>query len=191
MGTAWPWTVVNDSDDLIALYRPVGTQGKQRSGDFGGPRGRMLVRWDGGYRDLTWSDVNVLQLHRPADMYSIWHAWDATTWELKWRYVNLEERWKRTPIGFDSKDLYLDLWAEPKSSEWNWKDDDEARWAVENGRLSGEQLAAVREEGQRAIDVITRREPPHDRDWDSWRPDSGWTVPMLPSDWKEYEPAPR
>lgn len=52
VGTVWPGTVVTDEEGLIALYRPSGTAGRQRSGEFGGPRGRMLVRWDGGYRDL-------------------------------------------------------------------------------------------------------------------------------------------
>lgn len=191
VGTAWPWTMVIDSDDLIAMYRPAGTNGKQRSGEFGGARGRMLVRWDGGYRDLTWDRVNVLQLHRPGDMHSVWRAWDATTDLLRWRYVNLEERWRRTPIGFDSKDLYLDLWCEPGSDEWRSKDEDEALWAVEHGRLTPAQLTAAREEAERAVDRIRRQEPPHDRDWDGWRPDPSWSIPLLPSGWNEYEPTPR
>lgn len=191
VGTVWPWTVVSDSDDLIVLYRPVGTVGMQRSGTRGGPRRRMLVEWDGGYRELVWSGVNVLSLHRPGDMHSTWHTWNATTSRPVWRYVNLEEAWRRTPIGFDSKDLYLDLSCEPESDEWHWKDEDELPWLIEYGRLTDAQVTAIREEGERAIQRIRRREAPHDRDWDAWRPDPAWPIPTLPSDWKEYEPRSR
>ena len=52
--TVWPRVTVTDRDDLIALYLPAGTVGKQRSGERGGPRGRMLITWDGGYRDCLW-----------------------------------------------------------------------------------------------------------------------------------------
>jgi uncharacterized protein DUF402 len=189
VGTAWPWTVVTDEDGLIALYRPSGTRGRQRSGEFGGPRGRMLVRWDGGYRDLDWHGVDVLTVHRPGDMYSVWRAWNDRTGELAWRYVNLEEVWARTAIGFDSKDLYLDLWSEP-SGPWQWKDEDEIAWAVAEGRLTPELAAAVRKEAELAMERMQLREPPHDRDWDSWRPDPAWSVPVLPDRWRDYEPGP-
>lgn len=191
VGTVWPWVIVEDSDQLIALYRPSGTPGKQRSGEFGGPRKRMLIHWDGGYRDLLWHSVNVLALYRPGDMHSVWRAWDAGTWNLKWRYVNLEDVWRRTPFGFDSKDLYLDLWARPGEDEWHWKDEDELDWIVENGRLAAEEVPLIRAEGERAVDRIRRREPPHDREWDTWRPDPSWMVPGLPTEWQEYEPKVR
>jgi hypothetical protein len=41
------------------------------------------------------------------------------------------------------------------------------------------------------VERITRREPPHDRDWHLWRPDPAWKVPTLPVGWKEYEPLER
>jgi len=188
VGTAWPAFVVADSPELIALYRPIGTIGQQRSGERGGPRGRVLLHWDGGYGELRWRDMNVLMLHRPGDMHSVWRAWHAATWEVAWRYVNLEEPWTRTAIGFDSKDLYLDLWSERDGTEWHWKDEDEAAWAAENGRITPEVLEAARAEGSRAVARIQRGDPPHDRDWDAWRPDPSWTVPFLPDAWKEYEP---
>jgi hypothetical protein len=176
--------VVTDSDELIALYRPIGTIGKQRTGQRGGPRGRMLIEWDGGHGDLHWHSVNLLILYRPGDMYSVWRAWREGTWELAWRYVNLEEPWQRTPIGFDSKDLYLDLWSEPNGNEWRYKDEDEAAFAAQMRLITDEQLAAARAAGGQAVEQITRRSPPHDRDWDAWRPDPSWAIPTLPEDWK-------
>lgn len=189
VGTAWPGTVVVDSDQLVALYRPVGTVGKQRSGERGGPGGRMLIKWDGGYRDLIWGGVNVLMLHRPGDTHSVWRAWDPDTWELAWRYLNLEEIWVRRSIGFDSKDLYLDMWCKP-DGDWQWKDEAEAIWAAETGRISPAQLGAARLEADRALARIRRREQPHDRDWDAWRPDPSWPIPHLPPDWSRYDPRP-
>lgn len=191
VGTAWPGTVVIDSDDLVALYRPIGTVGKQRTGVRGGPRGRMLVEWDGGYGDLVWHSVNVLILARPGDPYSVWRAWGADSWELAWRYVNLELPWQRTPIGFDSKDLYLDLWSDAAGAEWRYKDEDEAAFAVEQGKITAEQLAAARGAGAQAVEQIRRREPPHDRDWDGWRPDPTWETPALPDDWRSFKGSPR
>src|SRR3989304_492706 len=35
VGTAWPGTVVHDEPDLIALYRPVGANGKPPTGGAG------------------------------------------------------------------------------------------------------------------------------------------------------------
>ena len=151
----------------------------------------MLIHWDGGYQDLLWARVDLLILYRPGDMYSVWRAWREGTRDLAWRYINLEEPWRRTPIGFDSKDLYLDLWSDPESAEWHWKDDDEAMWSVEQGRLPATQLSDARAEGERAMDRIRRREPPHDRDWDSWRPDPAWPTPVLPETWRRFEPTAR
>ena len=96
--TVWPRVTVTDGDELIALYLPAGTVGKQRTGDRGGPRGRMLIVWDGGHRDVLWERTNVLTLYRPGEAHSVWLAWDAASWELRWRYLNLEEPWRRTPI---------------------------------------------------------------------------------------------
>lgn len=188
VGTAWPLIVAHDDADLIALYRPVGSIGRQRTGDFGGPRGRILVRWDGGYRELLWHSVNVLVVHRPGDMYSVWRAWSDPAWALAWRYINIEEPWRRTPIGFDSKDLYLDLACSPDGSEWRWKDEDEFAWGIENGRITRERATAARVAGENAVARIRAGEPPHDRDWDSWRPDPAWTIPRLHKMWREYDP---
>ncbi len=191
VGTVWASKIVFDDEAQVVLYRPPGTPGKQRTGVRGGPRDRLLLRWDGGYKDLTWVGAHVLIVYRPGDMYSVWRAWDADTWSLKWRYLNLELPWRRTRIGFDSKDLYLDRWCEPGSSEWLWKDEDEAVWAAENGRLSPAQLVAARQAGELAVARITAREAPHDRDWDAWRPDVSWPTPRLPEEWRTFEPGPR
>ena len=56
VSTVWPWTVVRDTPEGIVLYLPPGTVGKQRTGERGGPRGRLMVRWDGGRSVERWRD---------------------------------------------------------------------------------------------------------------------------------------
>lgn len=191
VSTVWPRTVVSDSDDLTLLYLPAGTVGKQRTGERGGPGGRVLLRWDGGHRDVTWDRTNVLIVHRPADAYSYWVAWDALTWAPRWRYLDLEEPWRRTPIGFDSLDLILDLWSEPDGLEWHWKDEDEFAFMVEMLRIDAHRASKVREIGTAALEHIRRRDPPFDRPWYDWRPDPDWPIPVLPDGWSEIEPRPK
>ena len=187
--TVFPQIVVLDDAGLIATYMPSGVVGKHRSGERGaGPRGRHLVRWDGGHADRPWTGTNVLMLHRPGDPYSVWSAWRVGTWEQAWWYVNLEDPWRRTSIGFDTRDRELDLWSEPAVADWHWKDEDEFAWAIEQGRFTAAEAAAIREDGERAVESIRRAEPPFDRDWSGWRPDPAWPTPALPETWNAFEP---
>jgi len=184
--TVWPWTVVRDDQDETVLFIPAGTVGKRRSGERGGPRDRFIVRWDGGHRDITWQRTNVIRRYHQGDAHSVWFAFDATTWAPVWRYINLEDPWVRTPIGFDSRDLYLDLWADPDGDEWRWKDEDELAWVVEQGRFPGSRVADIRAEGERAVARL--RGSDGFAEWREWRPDPGWRVPSVPERWREYAP---
>ncbi|HLE96560.1 MAG TPA: DUF402 domain-containing protein, partial [Candidatus Thermoplasmatota archaeon] len=175
--TVWPAVVVRDDDQAIVTFTPTGSIGKRRTGErSGGPRARQLMRWDGGHEDRPWIGTNVVHVHPPGEAFSLWCAWDAE-WRPAWWYVNLEEPWRRTAIGFDSRDLWLDLARGPDETAWRWKDEDELAWAVEEGRCTPELAARIRAEGERAIGMITGGEPPFDRDWSAWRPDPAWSVP--------------
>jgi hypothetical protein len=184
--TVWPWTVVTDNEDETVLYIPAGTVGKRRTGERGGPGNRFIVRWDGGHADVAWKRTNVVRLYRPGDPYSLWLAFDAETWELAWRYINLEDPWLRTAIGFDSRDVYLDLVAGPDGDDWKWKDEDELAWIVEQGRIDGARAVQVRADGERAIQAV--RQMGSLGQWRTWRPDPSWRIPTVPERWREYEP---
>ena len=160
--TVWPWTVVEDRKDETVLFIPVGTVGKRRTGERGGPGNRCI-----------------------ASPYSLWLAFDALTWELAWRYINLEDPWLRTAIGFDSRDVYLDLVAGPDGDDWQWKDEDELAWVVEQGRIDAARALQIRGDGERAVTAI--RELGSLDQWRTWRPDPGWRVPTVPARWREYE----
>lgn len=187
--TVWPWTVVRDDEGGIVLYMPVGTVGKQRTGTRGGPRDRMLLEWDGGHRDITWHSADVVRLYQEGDAFSIWIARDQTTGAVVWRYINLEDPWQRTPIGFDSKDRWLDLWSEPDTDEWQWKDEDELEWLVSEGRVPAEWAATVRASGDDAVARIRSGRTLLDPAWYLWRPDPSWAVPSVPRSWQDLEPA--
>ena len=101
-------------------------------------------------------------------------------------YVNLEEPWHRTAIGFDSRDNLLDIVIAPDLSSWQWKDEDELAWAVETGRHRLDEAATFCVEGERVIQRLRRREPPFDQPWPDWRPDPAWSAPVLPPAWKDY-----
>jgi len=184
--TVWPWTVVRDGEDETVLYIPADTVGKRRTGERGGPGNRFIVRWDGGHADVTWKRTNVVRLYRSGDPYSLWLAFDATTWDLAWRYINLEDAWLRTAIGFDSRDVYLDLVAGPDGDDWEWKDEDELAWVVEQGRLDAARAVQIRADGERAVQAV-RQLGSLDR-WRTWRPDPSWRIPTVPERWREYEP---
>ena len=182
VGAVWPRTIVRDEDDLVVLFTPAGTVGKLRTGERGGPRDRILVRPDGGHEDVEWRG-NVLLVYRPGDAFSYWVAWTAPTWELRWRYVNIEEPWRRTPIGFDTRDLELDLWSPPGDTEWHWKDEDEIEWLVAAGEIEPATALEIRAVGDEAIARSARKAPPFDAAWDSFRPVDAWPIPVVPSDW--------
>lgn len=184
--TAIPWTVVRHDERSIVLFMPRGSTLKARTGRYGGPRDRMLLEWDGGYHDGVWKNTNVLMFHRLGDAHSFWLARDDATSALAWWYVNLEEPWRSTSIGFDSRDNLLDLWSGPDGT-WHWKDEDELAWAIVEGWVAPQREAELRAEGERAIERFKRRDPPLDEPWIDFQPDPGWSIPMLTDAWREYE----
>ncbi len=186
--SALPLVVVRDDAELIVAYLPSGATGWRRAGERAGPRGRQLVRWDGRYEPRIWSRTNVLMLYRPGDEHSVWVAWDATTWRHAWWYVNLEEAWRRTAIGFDTRDEELDLWMEPDLREVHVKDEDELDFAVQQGRFSSAQADSIRERARHLAGAIARRELPFCDPWPDWRPDPRWSAPVLDPRWQRYDP---
>lgn len=181
IGTVRACRVVRD-DEIVAFTVLPGYPFVQRTGKRGGPGDRQLLEWDGGYRDRPWSDNRVLSLYRPGDACSVELFWrDADDAFLGWQ-VNLQLPWRRTPIGFDSRDLILDLAVRPDRST-HWKDEDELAFALERGTITQAEVDMARDAGERAMERIARREPPFDDSLLAWRPDPAWSAPELPAGW--------
>lgn len=100
-------------------------------------------------------------------------------------YVNLELPWRRTAMGFDSRDLVLDIVITEDLSSWEWKDADELEWALDAGTIDAETAEFTKSAGAQAIALLETRAFPFDTDWDRWRPDPAWRLPTLPPHWAD------
>jgi uncharacterized protein DUF402 len=186
VGTVRGCRVVRDDDDLIALTILPGYPLAQRTGIRGGPGDRLLIDWDGGYAERRWLDKRCLVLYRPGDASSVelfWHDADHTF--LGWQ-IDLQRPWRRTPIGFDSRDFILDL-VVGLDGAVRWKDEDELTFAIQQGKISDAEVALARREGERVMRRARARETPFDGSWNDWRPDPTWSPPTLPATWERAE----
>lgn len=119
-------------------------------------------------------------------MISVMRGWNHVSKHYHGWYVNLESPWTRTPLGFDSEDLVLDVLVADDLSSWSWKDEDEFEFALASGRISPTVGLKVRAEGERAADLAMRKEFPFvDDAWDEWEPDPAWPVAAIPKGWNE------
>lgn len=133
-----PVTVVQDTDELLAVWvapgtecvKPVLADGTEVHDEplatrYTAPRTTARSAWLGN---------GVLKLARPGDPWSVWLFWDPG-WRFRSWYVNLEEPRTRWAGGVDSEDHFLDISVYPDHS-WVWRDEDEfARGAA--GRSAG------------------------------------------------------
>jgi Protein of unknown function (DUF402) len=172
---ATPHLVVQDGSGLVALFLPVGTRGKAAAWAGSPIRGQADREW--ALRDVDWDSYRVLRLLRWDERHSVELFWHGATGPFAGWYVNIQEPLRRSPVGFDSDDLVLDVWIEPDGS-WEWKDADELDEAVRLGRFTAAEAQAIRAEGER---VVAQR--PWPTGWEDWRPDPGWELPRLPAGW--------
>lgn len=187
---ARPMRVVQDQDDLVALWFPKGTvwkrpitpPGTTRHPDRGVRHANLLRQGDWVFEDAEW-DVSTLVLSGVDDWSAIWVSWldDGTQWG--W-YVNLQEPLRRTSRGFETMDLALDVLIENDRS-WRWKDDDELSTFVDMGVLDDSVAEQLRSEGRRVARKAEQNEPPFDGSCSNWKPDPSWPRPELPGGWDQ------
>jgi hypothetical protein len=166
---AMPHIIVEQTAEHVVLWLPPGARGKIFAGR---PLHELesLDEADWSLRDKAWDGSGVLKVHRFGTHHSVWHFEDG------W-YVNLEEPWRESRLGWDTRDLALDL-VVSRDGSWRWKDEDHLAAAVERGWIARDQAILVREEGER---VSAAR--PWPTGWEDWRPDPGWPAPELPEGW--------
>lgn len=188
VGYTIPLTVVEDSAEAIALVQRDGCTCMRRTGARGGPNGRSMLPggWDGGHAPVRWAPGHdTVRVHVPGTAHSVIRHWHAGTAQFEGWYINLELPWTRTPIGFDTHDLILDVAIEGSDlASARLKDEDELAWSVERGTISREEARLAREEADRVLQVIPDRAGLFAADWERWRPDPAWPIPELPPDWK-------
>jgi hypothetical protein len=174
---AIPMIVVEDAADWTVLYLREGTRVKWSYVNFD----------DGsidGPKDKVWEMTNVLQIIETDASHATWSMWSAQTGDFLCWYVNLQDRAIRVSDGLISWDQSLDIVVSP-NLDWMWKDEDHFERIQALGWLTKVEATAIRREGERVIARIDNREPPFGEPWPDWRPDDGWGIPDLPSNWAE------
>jgi predicted RNA-binding protein associated with RNAse of E/G family len=126
----------------------------------------------------------VLVLRRRDEAYSVWHFWDGPGRSFAGWYLNLEEPFRRTSVGYDTQDLELDVWI-PVGEPWRFKDEEQLAERVREGRYTEEQAAAARALGDELGAMLDRGERWWDERWASFVPDPAWRAPVFPSGWTE------
>jgi Protein of unknown function (DUF402) len=169
---AWGGLVVEDTPSLLALYMPGSSPLAFAQDFFGGPH-----PWS--ERD-RWEGHGVLQLQRPGEMHAVWVFWHGPEREFGGWYVNLQEPVRRTPRGFDTQDLELDIVVALDGS-WRYKDEEKLEGWIDRGRWTEAEIAAIRCEGERVADELAAGRRWWSDEWAAWEPDPAWDVPELPS----------
>ena len=174
-GMSWGCRVVIDRPDLLALYLPKETPHKRWRAGTSGPE----------LADSAWWG-NTLRLMFPGRAHSVWLSWRPDESFVGF-YVNLEEPFRRTAIGFDTNDHTLDIVVTP-DLRWTWKDEQLLEGQLRDGNYSAELIAEIRQEATSVIGVIESGGAPFSDGWERWRPDPAWPTPLLPPSWNS-EPA--
>jgi len=180
--SAQPQIVVQDQPDLLVLYIPAGTRWMvpvALDGGRPGPSSRLNGEWILKYDE--WRSFNRLTMKILTADYSVEIYYNADG-SLRGWYINLEEPFYRTALGFDFLDQMLDIVAPLDLSSWRWKDEDEFEEAISLGVISLEKANQLRREGEKAIAWLQSVKSPFNG-WEKWRPAPSWGIPMLPEGW--------
>ena len=177
-GKAWCGSTVRvvRDDDLLVTYTPTGTPFAFPDGNW--PGGRHP--WHGR---SAWTGHGVLALHRPGDAYAVFVFWEGPERRLACWYVNFQDPFRRTAIGFDTLDHELDLVVEPDGPRW-LKDEESLDLRVADGRFTAAEADTIRDEAARLEAELTARGPWWDDGWAEWQPPPAWTAAGLPAGWE-------
>lgn len=196
-GRVWaarPLVVADDAPDRVLLWMPRGTRRQVPVPPPSRPAEptrterivELLARADWVHAEHEW-EVDTLWIMRPGDWFAIWVSWLPDGRQWGW-YVNFQEPFRRTPLGFEAMDLMLDVVVEPDGTTWRWKDADEVDELARRGVFDDQVLAALDRAGAEVVRRIEHGAAPFSEPWPSWRADPRWPTPALPPGWDEVQP---
>jgi hypothetical protein len=182
-GRPWcvaPVVVVEDAPELLVTHLPEETPFAFPPSADGRPHPWLGKR--------CWKGNGVLTLRRPGEAYSVWHFWDGPERSFAGWYLNLEEPFRRTTVGYDTQDLELDVWI-PVDGPWRFKDEEKLEERVREGRYTEAQATATRSLGRELGAMLDSGDRWWDGRWAAFEPDPAWRAPAFPEGW-ESAPVP-
>jgi hypothetical protein len=188
LGRPWiamPTICVEDSDEVLALYLPSGAQ-------FGFTERRLPAPFEHPWRDnhTHWYGHGKLMLQRPGEAHSVDVFFEGQPRRFAGWYFNLQDPFRRTPLGVDTLDHELDLWWPAGADRYEWKDVELFAQRITEGRYPGRE-AEIRAEGDRIAALLDAGQRWWHDKWSTWVPDPAWTAPDLPPDWETLPSPPR
>lgn len=182
---AVPSRVVQDDGARVALYTASGTRGMHTRGT---PDEILRTLWEPEWelfeRRYEKEGTHVLHLLEEGKPFEVRLMTDDDGRVLYWQ-GNLQEPFRRTRVGFDTRDHVADLISEDDVRTWRWKDWDDLIVAHEHGVFSAGEVEAIRSAGEELVARAASGSYPFDGTWASWRPDPAWSVPGLPPGWDD------
>ena len=184
VGEAWatPHIVVQDTDELVVLYRPEGTRFEiwdmveQRMAPMRPTRMDMLrLMWPGRYYAVEL----FFDTGRGTPPYS---HFGGTGRFRAWK-VNIEAPFQRFDLGFDTTDHFLDIIVRPDRAYF-WKDHEYVRMWHTRGAYSREDVERLYEAGKALEPLIEGGVSPFDDEWTGWQPEGSLPKPKVPSGWE-------
>jgi hypothetical protein len=178
----WPCRVVEDSLSLLALFIAAGSKykaGPKRTAAEKLAMNRVPLPPD----EYVWR-ADTLRLMLPGRHHSVWLFWkdDGSGRRLSQYYVNMEEPFRRTAVGFDTQDHTLDVNIAPDLT-WKWRDTESLDEHVKHGFYTEALAREIWNEGRLAIDEIVRGDHACLKGWHDWQPEPEWTIPEMPAEW--------
>ena len=156
---------IREDPEALVLWQP-------RGAAHASPIGELFGDWEldeGSY------GAEMLRLMPHGRAHAVLHFFRPDGSFEGW-YVNLETS-RRTPLGVDVDDHFLDVWIEADGTV-EWLDEDELAEAIERGLISPDDAEAARAEGERVL-----AEWAFPTGWEDWRPPPEWEPPALPEGW--------
>lgn len=133
-----------------------------------------LGRW-------AWRDTTLLARFGAGDYFSVSRFFDPGGRCGGW-YVDFIRPCRRTHLGIDTFDLFLDLVVEADLSGYRWKDEDEYTQGRRLGLIDDALHHHIDAAREQVISLAESRRGPFAEDWSSWRRDPAWPMPILPAD---------
>lgn len=184
--TARPVIVIQDAPALTVLYMVPGTTIKhprELDSDLVPP---FLLSNAWRLADKSWTGGGALYLVPPDLPYMIiGFRSDDNSHVARW-YVNMQDPFRRTVLGFDYLDMELDIEIDVDLQRYSWKDEDKFHLLVSQGIIAEEKARMLRAAGEQIVQEVMDRKSIIE-EWRGWSPSPDLVCPTLPEQWERVD----